>query len=115
MGDGQHGWAAAEWIMMMRNLFIREEDNTLILGSGIFPEWLNAGQPLWFGPTPTPYGAIGLRLTPDPEGLSLTVTIMDELPKDGPNRPACRMEARVPGFQRQTVTDFNSPVLLKPA
>jgi hypothetical protein len=21
MGDGQHGWAAAEWVMMMRNMF----------------------------------------------------------------------------------------------
>ena len=28
MGDGQHVWAAAEWMMMMRNCFVREEDWT---------------------------------------------------------------------------------------
>ena len=32
MGDGQHVWAAAEWIIMVRNLFIREEGNTLLFG-----------------------------------------------------------------------------------
>jgi len=25
MGDGQHVWAAAEWVLMMRNCFVREE------------------------------------------------------------------------------------------
>ena len=35
MGDGQHGWAAAEWVMMMRNCFVREEGDRLIIGSGI--------------------------------------------------------------------------------
>lgn len=25
MGDGQHGWAAAEWVQLVRNLFVREE------------------------------------------------------------------------------------------
>ncbi len=27
MGDGQHIWAAAEWLMLMRNLFVREEQS----------------------------------------------------------------------------------------
>ncbi|MCJ8498994.1 hypothetical protein [Desulfatitalea alkaliphila] len=62
MGDGQHGWAAAEWIMMIRNLFVREEDQHLILGSGIFPEWMAAGQSISYGPSPTPYGDVSLSI-----------------------------------------------------
>jgi GH15 family glucan-1,4-alpha-glucosidase len=35
MGDGQHVWAAAEWVLMLRNCFVREEGNGLILCSGM--------------------------------------------------------------------------------
>ncbi|MCB2184201.1 MAG: hypothetical protein KQH63_19420 [Desulfobulbaceae bacterium] len=62
MGDGQHGWAAAEWILMLRNMFIREEGESLIIGSGIFPEWLQHDCSLSFGPTPTPYGNISIEI-----------------------------------------------------
>ncbi|MFP4084831.1 MAG: hypothetical protein ACOCPS_06600 [Desulfonatronovibrio sp.] len=58
MGDGQHGWAAAEWAMMIRNLFIREEGNTLILGSGLLPEWTAKESIVSFGPSKTPFGSI---------------------------------------------------------
>ncbi len=60
MGDGQHGWAAAEWLMMIRNCFVREEDNHLVIGSGILPEWL--GGTVSFGPTLTPWGRVSVRL-----------------------------------------------------
>ncbi|MFD0893758.1 hypothetical protein KBB96_10070 [Luteolibacter ambystomatis] len=61
MGDGQHGWAAAEWIMMMRNCFIREDDHLVIVGSGILPEWLD-GSEIGFGPTLTAWGEVTVRL-----------------------------------------------------
>lgn len=60
MGDGQHGWAAAELLMMIRNCFVREEDDHLVLGSGILPEWL--GGRVSFGPTVTPWGRVSVRL-----------------------------------------------------
>lgn len=62
MGDGHHGWAAAEWIMMMRNCFVREEADHLVVGSGILPEWLETGGELSFGPTPTAWGPVTVRL-----------------------------------------------------
>ncbi len=73
MGDGQHGWAAAEWIMMIRNLFVREEDNQLVIGAGIFPEWMAAGDPISFGPSPTPYGAVSVKITHAESGPVLTL------------------------------------------
>jgi hypothetical protein len=61
MGDGQHGWAAGEWIMMIRNCFVREEEDLLVIGSGILPEWLDGGE-IRFGPTLTAWGAVSVRL-----------------------------------------------------
>jgi GH15 family glucan-1,4-alpha-glucosidase len=62
MGDGQHAWAAAEWIIMLRNCFIREEDNYLILASGISRQWLESQEELSFGPAPTTFGNIYIRI-----------------------------------------------------
>lgn len=62
MGDGQHGWAAAEWLLMLRACFVREEDDGLVLGAGVPRDWLAAGEPLEFGPTPTPYGPLSIAI-----------------------------------------------------
>jgi hypothetical protein len=62
MGDGQHGWAAGEWVMMIRNCFVREETGELVLGSGILPEWLAGGGEMSFGPTLTRWGPVRVRL-----------------------------------------------------
>ena len=71
MGDGQHGWAASEWVMMLRNLFVREEGDGLILGSGIDPKWLQTKTPLQCGPTLTPYGQIRVHV----QGLENQATV----------------------------------------
>lgn len=65
MGDGQHGWAAAEWIMMLRNCFVREESDHLVIGSGILPEWIEGGGKLGFGPTFTAWGPVSVHIERD--------------------------------------------------
>jgi hypothetical protein len=67
MGDGQHAWASAEWLMMLRNMFVQEGENGLILAAGIVPEWLKVDQKLYFGPTPTSFGTITVEIEPSPE------------------------------------------------
>ncbi len=62
MGDGQHAWAAAEWLLMMRALFVREEDRELVIASGIPPEWLRGEATISFGPTLTEFGPVSVRL-----------------------------------------------------
>lgn len=64
MGDGHHAWAAAEWVAMMRNAFMVEEGDTLVLGLGLLPEWLDACEPLTFGPAPSLFGTISVSVTP---------------------------------------------------
>jgi hypothetical protein len=68
MGDGQHLWAAAEWVLMMRNLFIREEADRLIIAAGLPAAWLTPGKTLSIGPAPTLFGLVDLRMTCDDEG-----------------------------------------------
>jgi hypothetical protein len=63
MGDGHHAWASAEWVLMIRNCFVREEDDRLVLASGIDPVWLACRSPLSFGPTPTKWGPITVTVT----------------------------------------------------
>ena len=65
MGDGQHVWAAAEWVLMVRNCFVREEGDRLILGAGVAPRWLVVGSPLTFGPAPTAFGSLTLTIKPE--------------------------------------------------
>jgi hypothetical protein len=85
MGDGQHGWAAAEWVMMIRNCFVREEKDKVVIGSGILPEWREGG--VAFGPTLTAWGPVSVRL----EDALLTVDA--KWRGAGP-----RVRVEIPGF-----------------
>ncbi len=74
MGDGQHTWAAAEWLMMIRNCFVFEEEyeNKLILAAGISLDWLDAEGYLTFGPAPTRFGPVEIHLHSTKEKTDLT-------------------------------------------
>jgi hypothetical protein len=94
MGDGQHIWAAAEWLMFVRNLFVSEETDTLIIGAGVRPEWLRAG-PVEFGPTLTPHGMVTVRFNSASEGA--VVQISGQWRGQPPRRVVS-----VPGYSRLT-------------
>jgi len=68
MGDGQHTWAAAEWISMVRNCFIREEGDSLILCQGILPQFFENTEALSFGPAPTLFGMIKVEINKSDKG-----------------------------------------------
>ncbi len=72
MGDGQHIWAAAEWLMLIRNLIVQEENDGLVIGAGLKPEW-RRGAEFVFGPTLTPHGAVTVRVTEDPRGVRVLI------------------------------------------
>ena len=72
MGDGQHVWAAAEWLLMIRNMFVREEGERLVIGSGIPEEWIHQSEEISFGPTPTPYGAISIFITSNKDKIYIS-------------------------------------------
>ena len=68
MGDGHHVWASAEWVLLIRQLFVREEGHSLVLCSGIPPDWLDQAGSIQFGPAPTTFGLVSLRIWVHHEG-----------------------------------------------
>lgn len=74
MGDGQHVWAAAEWLLMIHNCFVREETagKKLILCSGVPESWLRQRRTVSFGPAWTSYGKLRIHLRA--EGGTLDVS-----------------------------------------
>jgi hypothetical protein len=105
MGDGQHGWAAAEWVMMIRNMFVREEQGRLIVGSGLFGEWLHDGATLSFGPTLTPWGPVSVRAEVDASDILVHVEALWRGPQ-----PA--IDVQVPGYGAVANVDPGRPVRL---
>ncbi len=73
MGDGQHIWAAAEWVTVIRDFFIQEDffRERLVLGGGIPKSWLAGREALSLGPTMTRFGPVSLKIRPEPEGIKL--------------------------------------------
>ena len=98
MGDGQHIWAAADWAMMIRSLFVREEGEKLVLGSGLFPRWLKQYEPVSFGPTLTPFGPVTVSVKPLSTS-SCELTLEAAWRKDAP-----LIEVQVPGQLRVSPT-----------
>ena len=93
MGDGQHAWAAAEWLLMMRALFVREETDHLVVGAGIPAAWFERGEAFSYGPTSTEWGGVRIVFTPRDEQWFLKIegTWRGEPP---------RVLVTVPGFDR---------------
>lgn len=62
MGDGHHGWAAAEIIMFIRNCLFREKGNTLELFGGNNGRLIRRGEDCVFRDIPTSFGKVGVRM-----------------------------------------------------
>ena len=98
MGDGQHGWAASEFLMMIRNMFVREEPGCLIVGSGIFPGWIEGGNTVSFGPTATPYGPVSVSVVKTENGARVAMeTAWRADPPD--------IEIRITGCRRRVFSE----------
>jgi hypothetical protein len=68
MGDGQHGWAAAEWLLMEQALFVREVPGALVLASGLV-EGIFEDDACSLGPVNTPHGEILVSARRAEEGI----------------------------------------------
>lgn len=105
MGDGQHGWAAGEWVMMIRNCFVREEPDRLVIGLGLYREWFDQDTDLAFGPTLTAWGRVSVRIVQPASNPRLVI--------DGHwHREKPPIDVRIPGFETlQNVNDGTSIAL----
>ena len=93
MGDGHHVWASAEWILMLRNCFVREEGEGLVLCAGIPARWLDQEGPIHFGPAPTAFGAVSIDIMPG-TGAPPRVDWRGDWHQGAP-----AIEVRLPGYE----------------
>ncbi|MEI8350539.1 MAG: hypothetical protein WCI77_10365 [Candidatus Omnitrophota bacterium] len=106
MGDGQHVWAAAEWVMIIRNCFVREEGDRLILCSGIPRAWLEENQTITFGPAPTSFGDIQISIKPQEQNI-LVQWHGEWFAKEPP------IDIQLPGFKNVRISPATNSLELK--
>lgn len=106
MGDGHHVWAAAEWVLMVRNCFVREEGDRLILCAGIGQRWLQVGSPVLFGPAPTCFGPLSITLSP------LSDTSIEIILQTAWHDQEPAIDIRVPGYEPVTLAPNATTVIL---
>jgi len=106
MGDGHHVWAAAEWVLMVRNCFVREEGDRLILCAGIAERWLQEGSSVQFGPAPTRFGLVSITLNPL-SAASIKVILQTAWHDQEP-----AIDVRLPGHEPVTLERNATSVIL---
>jgi len=114
MGDGQHVWAAAEWLMMVRSCFVREEPagKRLILCSGIPDHWYPAPAVLRFGPVPTSFGPVSVFLSSSISEVTIhwDAEWHTEEPQIDIALPGRALQQPAPGKTSVTLPPENQPV-----
>lgn len=71
MGDGDHGWAAAEMLNLLRDCAVREDRGRLLLAGGASPAWYMRPGNLSVRAAPTLYGTVTYALAWDETSLTL--------------------------------------------
>ena len=62
IGDVPHGWVAAHYVLLLRDMLLRETDEKLILLSCVPPAWLEDGKCIEIKNAPTFFGLVSYRL-----------------------------------------------------
>lgn len=91
-----HGWFAAEFRNLLRNMMVREEGSTLHLLSAVSPEWVGAGKEIRVEHAATYFGSYGFDLKMSSE-TSATLTLR---PGFDPGRAPAKILLHVPWFMQ---------------
>ncbi|MFH1368021.1 MAG: discoidin domain-containing protein [Elusimicrobiota bacterium] len=84
IGDSPHGWTAAYYIHLLRNMVFREEFDKLILLGCIPKTWLENGKKISVKNAPTYFGMLNLEVTTDGKNRQIkTVIDLKSPPKGG--------------------------------
>ncbi|MBI5439715.1 MAG: hypothetical protein HY900_00715 [Deltaproteobacteria bacterium] len=85
MGDIPHGWAAAELMLLLREILFFEADEDgdahIFLAPGVMPHWVGHGETIGISDAPTVFGApFGYTLTHDRNARTVEIGITQEAP-----------------------------------
>ncbi len=119
MGDIPHGWAAAEFNALLRDILLFEAyediDPHLYLAAGVLPHWVASGQEIRVTSAPTAYGRpVSYRFSHNADNHQVEIHI-DEAPPNVNYVYPCRFGSRVLSAQANstpipvTGTDVHFP------
>ncbi|HUZ78160.1 MAG TPA: hypothetical protein VMV93_11330 [Chloroflexota bacterium] len=80
-GDMPHGWTAAEYVSLLRDMLLYESGNHLELAAGVSAGWLNAPQGVSVSGLPTTFGPISYTL--HRVGSTVLLDLVDSTPPPG--------------------------------
>jgi hypothetical protein len=66
-----HGWFAAEYVSLLRNMLVRERPDGIALMSALSPAWMKPGDAVSVHDAPTIYGKVSFTLRPTGDGARL--------------------------------------------
>jgi hypothetical protein len=95
-----HGWAIAEFALLLRDCLLFEDGNRLVLLAGTPEDWFTRSEGMSFKHMPTHFGSCSLSYTPDRRGARLTLS--GATPPEG-------FVLRMPKAMRTKVTVDKSP------
>ena len=95
-GDGHHGWASAEWLLLVRSLLLREEGSTLFLTPALPESWLQTAGRVEVEAAPTRFGTVGYTVEWDDGGRNANVRFSAEW-----RNPPARLLWGLPGRTRE--------------
>ena len=79
MGDGHHGWAAAEIVLALRDAFVYEQwksdGHELRLLGGIPAAWYESGRSFSIAGTAIPEGTLGLAVSAAEAGAEVEIAV----------------------------------------
>lgn len=89
-----HGWFAAKYCAVLRNMLVREQGDELHLFSCLSPEWLKPGDRVAFRDAPTDFGRISARLDARADGATIRL-------RPRFSHPPARLIVHLPWFVSQ--------------
>ena len=102
-----HGWFAAEYRTLLRNMLVREERKDLHLLSVISPEWIGEGKRIEVQNAPTEFGTVGFALD-QPSESEATLRIDSHF-----TNPPDKLVVHLPWFMStEDVSADGKPVVL---
>ena len=107
-GDGHHGWASAEWLMLVRAMLLREGLDTLRITPALPEEWLASAGQITVRDAPTTFGPLSFDVAWDDGGRTLNLQL------DGRWRnPPRTMVWHIPGKSATLLPDAKSHTLTR--
>ena len=82
-GDMPHGEACSNYIMMLRNLLLHEQGDTLHIAPATPRRWMAQGRPFGVENAPTYFGKVTYTIVPNCEAKTANVSVVLQ----GSNRP----------------------------